>query len=118
MSHTCPECGQYCTCDMENHKQDAPADCMHACDTELEDAYDDCEPGLPASLAHMERAERIAAEVLTHPNCKADHLFRTADFLETVAANNHDHISNACRRSAHQLRSASADFPSSIPTEF
>lgn len=31
MSHTCPECGMCCYCDMEDHDSDAPDDCCHDC---------------------------------------------------------------------------------------
>lgn len=29
MCHDCPECGELCYCDMEDHFQDAPDDCGH-----------------------------------------------------------------------------------------
>ena len=32
MAHECPECGQYCYCDIEDHDQPAPDDC--SCDHE------------------------------------------------------------------------------------
>lgn len=30
--HECPECGQVCYCDMEDHDQPAPPDCKHECE--------------------------------------------------------------------------------------
>lgn len=35
--HECPECGQACCCDMEDHEQDAPDDCCHECDEDTDD---------------------------------------------------------------------------------
>jgi hypothetical protein len=32
MSHACPECGQQCYCDLEDHDSEAPDDCCHDCD--------------------------------------------------------------------------------------
>lgn len=29
MAHECPECGQQCYCDGEDHGQPAPEDCRH-----------------------------------------------------------------------------------------
>ena len=29
MSHSCPECGQYCCCDLEDHENDDYEDCDH-----------------------------------------------------------------------------------------
>jgi hypothetical protein len=29
MSHSCPECGQYCCCDMEDHENEEYEDCDH-----------------------------------------------------------------------------------------
>lgn len=37
--HECPECGESCGCDGEDHGQDAPDDCVHNCDPG--DEYDD-----------------------------------------------------------------------------
>lgn len=37
MSHECPECGQTCYCDMEDHDQEAPDDCSHECPPEDDD---------------------------------------------------------------------------------
>ena len=40
--HECPECGQACACDMEDHEQSAPDDCSHECDPkdlELDDYH-------------------------------------------------------------------------------
>lgn len=31
MAHECPNCGQECYCDGEDHHQDAPAGCSHNC---------------------------------------------------------------------------------------
>lgn len=36
--HDCPECGGTCSCDGEDHYQDAPETCVHECD---EDDGDD-----------------------------------------------------------------------------
>lgn len=30
--HPCPECGEACDCDGEDHGQSAPDDCTHDCD--------------------------------------------------------------------------------------
>lgn len=38
MSHECPECGQWCYCDGEDHGQPAPDDCSHDCGPELQGA--------------------------------------------------------------------------------
>lgn len=39
--HDCPECGEECGCDGEDHHQDAPDDCSHYCNHEdLEDLED------------------------------------------------------------------------------
>jgi len=32
MAHECPDCGQECYCDMEDHGQEAPGDCSHVCE--------------------------------------------------------------------------------------
>jgi hypothetical protein len=40
MAHEGPDCGQVCYCDMEDHEQPAPDDCLHVCDGE-EDSFDD-----------------------------------------------------------------------------
>lgn len=38
--HECPECGQACCCDMEDHWNDfASEDCVHECEPEPEDYY-------------------------------------------------------------------------------
>jgi len=42
--HTCPECGQACTCngDIEDHDNDLEAeDCIHDCDPEDKDDIGD-----------------------------------------------------------------------------
>lgn len=41
--HECPECGQACDCDGEDHDQGAPDDCSHACDED--DDFYGCEGG-------------------------------------------------------------------------
>jgi hypothetical protein len=43
MAHDCPDCGELCYCDGEDHGQEAPDDCEHACEPEreLEDIYDE-----------------------------------------------------------------------------
>ena len=38
MAHECPECGQECYCDMEDHWQEAPDDCSHECQ-DFEDTF-------------------------------------------------------------------------------
>lgn len=35
--HECPACGQACYCDMEDHGQTAPEDCVHECDDDHEE---------------------------------------------------------------------------------
>jgi hypothetical protein len=35
--HECPECGQMCDCDQEDHEHEALDDCCHACDEEEEE---------------------------------------------------------------------------------
>lgn len=42
MSHECPECGQTCYCDMEDHDQPTPDDCTHECPPEDDEEYN-CE---------------------------------------------------------------------------
>lgn len=37
MAHECPDCGQLCYCDMEDHEQPAPDDCCHACAEETDE---------------------------------------------------------------------------------
>lgn len=39
--HDCPECGGACHCDEEDHKQQTPDNCVHACDYDLSDLADD-----------------------------------------------------------------------------
>lgn len=34
--HDCPECGEACDCDGEDHGQSAPEDCGHDCEPEEE----------------------------------------------------------------------------------
>jgi hypothetical protein len=29
--HECPECGEACYCDLEDHESEAPDDCAHRC---------------------------------------------------------------------------------------
>lgn len=31
MAHDCPECGELCYCDIEDHMNEAPDDCCHTC---------------------------------------------------------------------------------------
>jgi hypothetical protein len=35
--HDCPECGEACYCDGEDHGQEAPDDCDHDCEDRDED---------------------------------------------------------------------------------
>lgn len=39
--HECPECGQACDCDGEDHDQSAPDDCQHECEIDDDDDDDD-----------------------------------------------------------------------------
>jgi hypothetical protein len=43
--HDCPECGESCDCDGEDHEQPAPPDCRHECDDD-DDGDDDIGDGL------------------------------------------------------------------------
>lgn len=47
MSHECPLCFQVCYCDMEDHDQPQPDDCIHICE---DDDID--EDGLYADGTH------------------------------------------------------------------
>lgn len=38
--HECPWCGQACACDMEDVWHDAPRDCLHNCEEEDEEEFD------------------------------------------------------------------------------
>lgn len=40
MAHNCPECGEQCWCDMEDHYNPLPGDCVHDCEPEDEDRWD------------------------------------------------------------------------------
>lgn len=33
--HSCPDCGDACYCDLEDHESEAPEDCSHACKDDL-----------------------------------------------------------------------------------
>ena len=41
MAHECPECGETCYCDLEDHDTgEAPIDCAHGCNYENEEDYE------------------------------------------------------------------------------
>jgi hypothetical protein len=42
MCHECPECGELCYCDLEDHESEAPDDCLHVCADE--DDFEDYSP--------------------------------------------------------------------------
>jgi hypothetical protein len=42
--HSCEICGERCGCDMEDHEQPQPDDCIHICEEEA-DEYEDFEIG-------------------------------------------------------------------------
>lgn len=37
MAHECPNCGQLCYCDLEDHESEAPDDCVHDCEEDEDD---------------------------------------------------------------------------------
>lgn len=39
--HNCPDCGDACYCDLEDHAGESPDDCVHVCAVDLCEDYDD-----------------------------------------------------------------------------
>jgi hypothetical protein len=57
--HECPDCGQACSCDIEDTWNEAAADdCVHVCDDDHDDGWDDeddddvgeCPHGIPEDV--------------------------------------------------------------------